>query len=112
MSEAPEHAKEIDELLQALWVKNLPILAERLKLIRTAREKLDSGLVDDQSRKEGEEAAHKLAGILGTFGLPQGSVLASKIEVLLAGEGSTCAKRASELSAWVQELEAVIASRP
>jgi HPt (histidine-containing phosphotransfer) domain-containing protein len=108
----PDPAREIDDLLQALWVKNLPILVERLNLIRTAKEKLDAGLLDEQSRKDGEEAAHKFAGILGTFGLPEGSILASKIEVVLAGNVSTCAQRTGELSSWVKELERVIASHP
>jgi HPt (histidine-containing phosphotransfer) domain-containing protein len=112
MSETPDHAKEMDDLLQALWVKNYPILAERLKLIRSAKNKVDRGYLDDPTRRDGEEAAHKLAGILGTFGLPQGSVLASKIEVLLASDASACVQRSAELASLVQELEAVIASHP
>jgi HPt (histidine-containing phosphotransfer) domain-containing protein len=111
MNDNPDQAKEIDDLLQALWVKNYPILIDRLTLIRDAKDKLNESSLDDQTRKAGEEAAHKLAGILGTFGLPQGSVLASKIEALLAGDASTCAQRAGELSSWVQELETLIASR-
>ena len=111
MSEMPDHAKEIDDLLQALWVKNYPILEERLKLIRAAKEKLDAGFLGEQVRREGEEAAHKLAGILGTFGLPRGSALASKIEALLASGASACAQRAAELSSWLEELETVVASR-
>ena len=111
MNEQPDHAKEMDELLHALWKNNYPILLERLKLIREARDKLAAGLLDDQTRKDGEEAAHKLAGILGTFGLPRGSVLASKIERLLAGDSSSCAQRTAELGSWFEELEAVIASR-
>ncbi len=112
MSDTPNHAKEMDDLLQTLWVRNYPILAERLKLIRTATDKLSAGYLDERTRKDGEEAAHKLAGILGTFGLPRGSVLASKIEVLLARDSATCMQRKGELSSWVQELEGVIASHP
>lgn len=111
MNDTQDHTKEIDDLLQSLWVKNYPILIERLALIRNATDKLNESSLDDQTRKAGEDAAHKLAGILGTFGLPRGSVLASKIEALLAGDASTCAQRAGELNSWVQELEAVIASR-
>ena len=44
------------------------------------------GSLDNQTRKNAEAAAHKLAGVLGTFGLPEGSKLASKIEDLLAQE--------------------------
>ena len=108
----PDPAKEMDDLLQALWVKNYPILVERLKLIRAAESKLNAGYLDEPARQDGEEAAHKLAGILGTFGLPKGSVLASKIEVLLASDASARVQRATELSSWVQELETAIASHP
>jgi HPt (histidine-containing phosphotransfer) domain-containing protein len=112
MSESPEQAKEMDELLQALWVKNYPLLVERMKLIHAAKDKLNAGSLNMQTRKDGEEAAHKLAGILGTFGLPQGSVLASKIEVLLSGDASISREGAAELSSSVEELDAVIASHP
>ena len=107
----PGQAKEIDDLLQALWKKNYPILLERLQLIHNAQDKLAAGSLDDRTRKDGEEAAHKLAGILGTFGLPQGSALASKIEALLALSISSCAEHAEELKSWLEELKAVIASR-
>jgi HPt (histidine-containing phosphotransfer) domain-containing protein len=112
MSETPDDAREMDDLLQGLWVRNYPLLAERMKLLHTAKDKLNAGSLNEQTGKDGEEAAHKLAGILGTFGLPQGSVLASKIEVLLAGGPSICAERATELSSLVEELDAVIASHP
>jgi len=117
MNEMAHHAeeptaRELDDLLQSLWVRNYPLLAERMKLIRAAKDKVDAGYLDNTCRKDGEEAAHKLAGILGTFGLPQGSALASKIEVLLSNDTSTCLQRAGELRSWVGELEAVIASHP
>ena len=111
MNDRMDHAKEVDDLLQSLWVKHYPTLVERVTLIRNAKDKLDGNSLDNQARKAGEEAAHKLAGILGTFGLPRGSVLASKIEALLAADPSACAQRAGELGSWVQELEMVIASR-
>ncbi len=112
MSEPPDDAKEMADLLQALWVKNYPLLVERMKLLHAAKEKLNAGCLNEQTRKDGEEAAHKLAGILGTFGLPQGSVLASRIEVLLAGGPSISAERATELSSSIEKLDAVIASHP
>ena len=112
MSETQDDAKEMDDLLQGLWVKHYPVLVERIKLLHAVKDNLNAGCLDEQTRKDGEAAAHKLAGILGTFGLPQGSVLASRIEVLLAGDASLRAERAAELSSAVEELDAVIASHP
>ena len=101
-------ASEMDALLQVLWKQNYGILLERLKLIRNASDQLGTGSLDCQTRQDAEAAAHKLAGILGTFGLPQGSALASTIETSLAPEKSV---DGSQLRSWLEELEAIIASR-
>ena len=105
------HAKEMEELLQALWKKNYSILQERLQVIRDAQERLATGSLDEQARSEAESAAHKLAGILGTFGLPEGSALASKIEGFLARRAAPRADSAPQLKSWLDELEVIVASR-
>jgi len=110
---APDtHAKEMEELLHTLWKSNYGTLLERLKVLRVAQEKLAADGLDRQTRQDAEDAAHKLAGILGTFGLPHGSALASKIEVWLAGETARDAGCAPQFVSWVNELEGIIASRP
>jgi len=111
MSQPPDpRAKEMEELLQSLWTKNYGLLQERLKVIRDAYDMLAAGSLDNQTRGDAEAAAHKLAGILGTFGLPQGSALASKIETSLAKEATAGPEFAPQLQSWLTELEAVIAS--
>jgi len=112
MSQPPDsNASEMEELLQGLWTKNYGILQERLKLIRDAYDRLAAGSLDNQTRCDAESAAHKLAGILGTFGLPQGSALASKIETALAKEATAVPEFAPQLQSWLTELEAIVASR-
>ena len=112
MREPDSDATEMEALLQALWKQNYGILLERLNLIRHASDQLAAGSLNEQMRNDAEAAAHKLAGILGTFGLPQGSVLASKIELSLASDQSAAAGFAPQLKSWVEELEAIVASRP
>jgi HPt (histidine-containing phosphotransfer) domain-containing protein len=109
MNQPPEPEKGLQELLDTLWKNNYPKLLERLRILREAHRKLSAGTLDPQARHDGEDAAHKLAGILGTFGLPEGSALASKIEVLLAQEAG--AEEEHELQSWLDELEAIIASK-
>ncbi len=109
---ADSNSKEMDDLLQSLWTKNYGLLQERLKLIRDAYDRLAAGSLDNQTRTDAESAAHKLAGILGTFGLPQGSTLASKIETSLAKEAPAGPEFAPQLQSWLTELEAIVASRP
>jgi len=109
MNQQPDtSASEMDALLQALWTQNYGILLERLQLIRNASDQLAAGSLDCETRKDAESAAHKLAGILGTFGLPQGSAVASKIETSLAPEKPA---DGPQLQSWLEELEAIIASR-
>jgi len=113
MSDPPDsHAHDLEALLQTLWKNNYPTLLERLKTLRDAQSELATGSLKDQTRKDGEAAAHKLAGVLGTFGLPQGSKLASKIEALLAQETGLDGERGRELGEWLDELEAVVSSKP
>ena len=113
MSEQPDsNGKEMEALLQALWKQNYGVLQERLQLIRKASDRLAAGALEDETRKDGEAAAHKLAGILGTFGLPHGSALASKIEEALGSAENAQACGASQLQSWTGELEGIVASRP
>ena len=113
MSEPPDsNAQELEGLLQTLWKSNYPTLLERLKTLRDAQSKLVTGSLDNETRKDSEAAAHKLAGVLGTFGLPAGSRLASKIEAMLASEAELSTERGRELGEWLDELEATVASKP
>jgi HPt (histidine-containing phosphotransfer) domain-containing protein len=52
------------------------------------------------ARTVGAQEAHKLAGSLGTFGVPAGSTLAKELELLLESDaGAGEAPRATELAA-------------
>ena len=112
MSEKSETAADkIQAMLHIMWKHNRATIAERMQTLRHAHEKLAKGSLAGKERKEAESAAHKLAGILGTFGLPQGTALASRIENLLAAEGPVEKQHQQELAAWLDELEAQIASK-
>jgi HPt (histidine-containing phosphotransfer) domain-containing protein len=104
--------QELETMLQTLWQSNYGILLERIRVLRKAQQRLATGSLDNLTRKDAEAAAHKLAGVLGSFGLPQGSALASRIETALAQEPLLNVERVQELKAWLDELEAVIESRP
>lgn len=105
-------SQDLEALLDALWKSNHATILERVKTLRDAQNELAIGQRDDQTRKNAEAAAHKLAGVLGTFGLPEGSKLASKIEVLLAQETPLSAESEGVLGVWLDRLEGVIASKP
>ncbi|MGH9695992.1 MAG: Hpt domain-containing protein, partial [Bryobacteraceae bacterium] len=58
-------------------------ISERLDILRTTHRVLRANPADKNARRAGADAAHKLAGILGTFGLPDGTNLARHVEVML-----------------------------
>ena len=82
-----EMARQLHELLSTLWSRSRESIAERLDVLRGTLRALRANPADTAARKAGGDAAHKLAGILGTFGLPHGTELARRSEVMLESPG-------------------------
>ena len=80
--EQAESQKKLHDLLASLWEQRKGILLERLHVLKESIADLEA-TGSAESRKRGAETAHKLAGILGTFGLPRGTELAREAEVTL-----------------------------
>jgi len=104
-------AAKIAARLTELWQTSLPTILERMSLLRTACTALTENPADHESRNTGLEAAHKLSGVLGVFGLPQGSELASEIEFLLKSEEPLTSEDLANLRDLISDLDLVIASR-
>ncbi len=97
------------EALARLWTRFLPEIDNRLALIEAAVRALAASELTVADRESAHQAAHKLAGVLGTFGLHRGTELARKIEHSFAEESPSA--NLAELSLWVAELRATIDSR-
>ena len=81
---APEEVTgKLHDLLATLWARSRQTISERVEVLRAAHRNLRANPADKNARRAGADAAHKLAGILGTFGLPDGTNLARRIELLL-----------------------------
>jgi HPt (histidine-containing phosphotransfer) domain-containing protein len=63
-----------------VWREARPTIEGRVAAIEGAIDALEAGSLDEEQAKAAIEAAHKLAGVLGTFGLGRGSELASELE--------------------------------
>lgn len=74
---------QLHELLSTLWSRSRETILERLDVLRVTLRCLRTNPADAGARKSGGDAAHKLAGILGTFGLPHGTELARRTELVL-----------------------------
>ena len=91
-------------LLAALWIKNRPIIEERLATLDGAAVAAAAGALSDEQRRVANSTAHKLAGALGMYGYDDGTRIARELEVLLAEAGPD----AGRLSALIAELRAAI----
>ena len=108
--EQTEAQKKLHDLLANLWEQRKGILMERLATLQQSIADLDAtGSLT--SRKTGAETAHKLAGILGTFGLPQGTDLAREAEVMLEGSEEMDAHRLNRLRELAGELGKLLQQR-
>ncbi len=73
------------EKLKRAWEKFRTVTQERLAVLSNLKEALKQGRIEDEAlMAEAQSSAHKLAGSLGGFGFPEGSVIAKQIENLLA----------------------------
>lgn len=97
--------------LAELWRKSLPTTLERAAALRAACEALGRNPADVEARTAGREAAHKLSGSLGVFGLPRGTELAAAMEEVLKSAEPLTLQSVATLAEQARELDAVIASK-
>lgn len=99
------------EAMNRLWTRHLPQIQERAATLRVAAEHLGNRTLTEVEQRRAAAEAHKLAGILGTFGLTAGTDLAREAEALLEGELDGDSNAASRLIAIAEQLSALIAMR-
>lgn len=108
--EQSEAQKKLHDLLATLWEQRKGILLDRLRVLRESIADLEA-TGSPESRKRGAETAHKLAGILGTFGLPRGTDLAREAEVTLEHDTPLDAVNLARLHELARELGLLIDHR-
>ena len=83
--------QKLQSMISALWDRSRHTVVERAALLRTAGDLLAHHRLDKATQMNAVDSAHKLAGVLGTFGLPRGTDLAREAEVLF-GQSTTPGK--------------------
>jgi HPt (histidine-containing phosphotransfer) domain-containing protein len=102
---------KLHDLLATLWSRSQQNISERLEVLRTTHRTLRKSSTDAKARKTGADAAHKLAGILGTFGLPEGTELARRAEVMLESSAPVRPFDLDMLQRTIDQLQQMIEAK-
>src|ERR1700744_3147062 len=99
-------------MLSAVWDRSRHTVAERAALLQAAGHLWTNNRLDEATKLSAVDSAHKLAGVLGTFGLPRGTDLAREAE-LLFGQSTPPGKMEIErLQVLLAELARLIDRGP
>ena len=109
MDSAPK--PELAAALEVLWQRFLPQTLERIAVLEGAAVACASGKIKEAQIRSAHEAAHKLAGSLGSFNLTRGSILARELELLYSVEDAPDITLSAKLSALATELRKMVESR-
>jgi HPt (histidine-containing phosphotransfer) domain-containing protein len=96
----------LEAAIAALWRDAQPRAVTRVALIEAAVAALAQDALDAETAAEATREAHKLAGALGTFGMPAGTDHARALEHALAAGASPA--DAPALAAEAAALRAVV----
>ena len=69
--------------LAAIWKDHEQAVRDRVGVLECAVAALTRGTLDEELRASAQREAHKLAGVLGTFGFPRGSERAREVELIM-----------------------------
>lgn len=97
--------------LERIWQRHLPQIEERLAALELAAAATAAGTLTREQRLAAHSAAHNLAGVLGSFGLAEGTAPARETERLYATENFPDAEHASRLAVMAADLRSLVENR-
>ncbi|HEX3942063.1 MAG TPA: Hpt domain-containing protein [Acidobacteriaceae bacterium] len=100
--------QKLHQLLAGLWEKSRKTVAAHVETLQQAKELAAKNELDEPARTRAIDAAHKLAGVLGTFGLPRGTELAREAEEAFRQAGPIGPAAAERLNSGLNELDRLI----
>jgi HPt (histidine-containing phosphotransfer) domain-containing protein len=109
-----ENIKEqtaISAAVDRLWAQYLPQMEERVTALEVAAAAFAANNLSITEHEAANAAAHKLAGILGTFGLTKGTVLARELEIMYSRENGPDSALSAQLALLAAELRELVTNR-
>lgn len=109
-SDAEQQAK-LKKILDEAWREYRFDVIARVEALRVATNQARSGTLDEPARALANSTAHKLAGVLGTFGMREASQMASRIEMLLEPGATPAETLATSLDQILDSIDRAIIQR-
>jgi len=107
----PSEQAKVNEALDRMWVQFLPLMRERVATLQAPAAAFSQDRLSLEQHIAANEAAHKLAGVLGTFNLTRGTVLARELEIMYSRDGGPDPALAERLAEIVAELHGIVENR-
>jgi HPt (histidine-containing phosphotransfer) domain-containing protein len=95
--------------LERLWARFQPEIRNRVAVLESAARSLSGHALTTEQQLAAHTAAHKLAGVLGTFNLERGTELARELELLYAAAPDPSS--APRLASLAEEIRFLVESR-
>jgi HPt (histidine-containing phosphotransfer) domain-containing protein len=107
----PSAQPELQHAIDLLWAKFRPEMEERIAVLEMAAADFAADRLSQSQHEAANTAAHKLAGVLGTFGLTRGTVLARELEIMYSRENGPDPAVAAQLASIAAELRKLVQNR-
>jgi len=104
----PIGTSEFSKAMDLLWNRFLPEIRERVTILENAAAAFAAATLSAQQQLAAHAAAHKLAGVLGTFSLTRGTVLARELELMYSPEDPPRPETMESLVSTAAELRTLI----
>ncbi|MBW4574425.1 MAG: response regulator [Aphanothece sp. CMT-3BRIN-NPC111] len=101
---SPAVELQFNQAMDGLWEQYQGLMSQRLEVLQQAAAAIPTGTLSQELRQSAQQAAHKLAGVLGMFELEAGTLISREIEQLLLGDGTFLTHQESNLIPLVQNL--------
>jgi HPt (histidine-containing phosphotransfer) domain-containing protein len=102
---------DLSQALDRLWSRFLPEIEQRIAILETAAAEFAAHTLSTEQCEAATSAAHKLAGVLGVFGLARGTHLARELENLYSSKAAPEPALGARLASLAAELRALVESR-
>jgi HPt (histidine-containing phosphotransfer) domain-containing protein len=99
------------EALGQMWARFLPEMKQRVAILESAAAAFASCSLPPRQQQDASAAAHKLAGVLGTFGLTRGTILARELEILYSRDEGPAPADGPSLISIAAELRTLLENR-